>query len=138
MAVISGKPPCARPGNPCQPDPRQRVKRLCYRRFAATQQRLECIIADFTGNEPRYCRRLGGAGQFGIAKQCTSRDLNARIDDHVSGRRQRDRLEQLAATLGPGIIAARSEEHTSELQSLMRISYSVFCLKKKTKKINTT
>src|SRR3546814_7308646 len=31
----------------------------------------------------------------------------------------------------------RSEEHTSELQSLMRISYAVFCLKKKTKK-NTT
>src|SRR3546814_7306978 len=30
----------------------------------------------------------------------------------------------------------RSEEHTSELQSLMRISYAVFCLKKKTK--NTT
>src|SRR3546814_2786097 len=28
----------------------------------------------------------------------------------------------------------RSEEHTSELQSLMRISYSVFCLKKKTKR----
>src|SRR3546814_4243188 len=32
----------------------------------------------------------------------------------------------------PGIQAAgRSEEHTSELQSLMRISYAVFCLKKK-------
>src|SRR3546814_5022104 len=31
-------------------------------------------------------------------------------------------------------ISYRSEEHTSELQSLMRISYSVFCLKKKTKK----
>src|SRR3546814_5950119 len=31
-----------------------------------------------------------------------------------------------------GIIADRSEEHTSELQSLMRISYAVFCLKKKT------
>src|SRR3546814_6220547 len=29
---------------------------------------------------------------------------------------------------------ARSEEHTSELQSLMRISYAVFCLKKKKKK----
>src|SRR3546814_10326548 len=29
-------------------------------------------------------------------------------------------------------VAARSEEHTSELQSLMRISYAVFCLKKKT------
>src|SRR3546814_3898551 len=32
---------------------------------------------------------------------------------------------------------ARSEEHTSELQSLMRISYAVFCLKKKNK-TNTT
>src|SRR3546814_7088166 len=30
-------------------------------------------------------------------------------------------------------LCARSEEHTSELQSLMRISYAVFCLKKKTK-----
>src|SRR3546814_5704637 len=30
--------------------------------------------------------------------------------------------------------ALRSEEHTSELQSLMRISYAVFCLKKKNKK----
>src|SRR3546814_20422591 len=33
-------------------------------------------------------------------------------------------------------VARRSEEHTSELQSLMRISYAVFCLKKKT--IHTT
>src|SRR3546814_8408984 len=31
----------------------------------------------------------------------------------------------------------RSEEHTSELQSLMRISYAVFCLKKKTKSTRT-
>src|SRR3546814_4877642 len=31
----------------------------------------------------------------------------------------------------------RSEEHTSELQSLMRISYAVFCLKKKTKQTTT-
>src|SRR3546814_7274929 len=31
------------------------------------------------------------------------------------------------------IVAFRSEEHTSELQSLMRISYAVFCLKKKKK-----
>src|SRR3546814_8500766 len=33
-----------------------------------------------------------------------------------------------------GFMAARSEEHTSELQSLMRISYAGFCLKKKNKK----
>src|SRR3546814_4992554 len=32
----------------------------------------------------------------------------------------------------------RSEEHTSELQSLMRISYAVFCLKKKKKNQNNT
>src|SRR3546814_1515130 len=32
----------------------------------------------------------------------------------------------------------RSEEHTSELQSLMRISYAVFCLKKKNNKNNTS
>src|SRR3546814_4425528 len=32
----------------------------------------------------------------------------------------------------------RSEEHTSELQSLMRISYAVFCLKKKKVKIHNT
>src|SRR3546814_2635986 len=35
-------------------------------------------------------------------------------------------------------IAKRSEEHTSELQSLMRISYAVFCLKKKTNKNKRT
>src|SRR3546814_7039396 len=33
-----------------------------------------------------------------------------------------------------GLTGGRSEEHTSELQSLMRISYAVFCLKKKTNK----
>src|SRR3546814_1819782 len=33
----------------------------------------------------------------------------------------------------PQLILFRSEEHTSELQSLMRISYAVFCLKKKKK-----
>src|SRR3546814_10726554 len=32
---------------------------------------------------------------------------------------------------GEGLLAERSEEHTSELQSLMRISYAVFCLKQK-------
>src|SRR3546814_1713013 len=36
------------------------------------------------------------------------------------------------------LLVARSEEHTSELQSLMRISYAVFCLKKKKSIINTT
>src|SRR3546814_8742587 len=39
-----------------------------------------------------------------------------------------------AAAPSPASSATRSEEHTSELQSLMRISYAVFCLKKKKKK----
>src|SRR3546814_4986527 len=39
--------------------------------------------------------------------------------------------EQYAAENRLGRIPGRSEEHTSELQSLMRISYAVFCLKKK-------
>src|SRR3546814_5163069 len=38
----------------------------------------------------------------------------------------------------PPAIRGRSEEHTSELQSLMRISYAVFCLKKKTPSVNNT
>src|SRR3546814_10535889 len=43
-----------------------------------------------------------------------------------------DRLGRVLITVAVDQIA-RSEEHTSELQSLMRISYAVFCLKKQTK-----
>src|SRR3546814_3047109 len=46
------------------------------------------------------------------------------------------RTEPVAASVSdvarPARVEPRSEEHTSELQSLMRISYAVFCLKKKT------
>src|SRR3546814_8218697 len=40
-------------------------------------------------------------------------------------------IEDRHAPADLGVKTARSEEHTSELQSLMRISYAVFCLKKK-------
>src|SRR3546814_5444851 len=40
-------------------------------------------------------------------------------------------MDLLLAAVERGDISDRSEEHTSELQSLMRISYAVFCLKKK-------
>src|SRR3546814_5866140 len=40
-----------------------------------------------------------------------------------------DELARLLVTLAADRTASRSEEHTSELQSLMRISYAVFCLK---------
>src|SRR3546814_3757000 len=45
---------------------------------------------------------------------------------HFDGDRDRVRRQTVAAAL-----RGRSEEHTSELQSPMRISYAVFCLKKK-------
>src|SRR3546814_3640250 len=51
----------------------------------------------------------------------------------ATGAKQRagDRRGSGACLFGGDDWAARSEEHTSELQSLMRISYAVFCLKKK-------
>src|SRR3546814_5684037 len=47
-------------------------------------------------------------------------------------------LPALASRRFQSLPGVRSEEHTSELQSLMRISYAVFCLKTKTEKKNTT
>src|SRR3546814_5348819 len=53
---------------------------------------------------------------------------------------QRDLLQQAVEVSIPPMLDAsvRSEEHTSELQSLMRISYAVFCLKKKKKTTTQT
>src|SRR3546814_5344515 len=44
----------------------------------------------------------------------------------------RQHPEHIERDAAPALACRRSEEHTSELQSLMRISYAVFCLKKKT------
>src|SRR3546814_8627148 len=56
--------------------------------------------------------------------------IQARIQVGVSGDVQQRLLHEPRHHARVG--AARSEEHTSELQSLMRISYAVFCLKKTT------
>src|SRR3546814_1861117 len=53
-------------------------------------------------------------------------DVSAYIADDPAYADAMTRIESLLLLLLP-----RSEEHTSELQSLMRISYAVFCLKKK-------
>src|SRR3546814_3674425 len=45
---------------------------------------------------------------------------------------------ETSASVRPASVIARSEEHTSELQSLMRISYAVFCLNTKHKNIYNT
>src|SRR3546814_3668045 len=55
---------------------------------------------------------------------------------HLEQPRRLDQVAELAIAVVARVeraLVARSEEHTSELQSLMRISYAVFCLKKKTK-----
>src|SRR3546814_10894240 len=66
----------------------------------------------------------------GVAVQIAGR-LVAEQDRRVRHQRARNRHALALAT------GQRSEEHTSELQSLMRISYAVFCLKKKTTKLET-
>src|SRR3546814_7964409 len=73
-------------------------------------------------------------------------ELRARSPARRSGVRRQPRWHRLGVVAAParlptatrrqGLVSAdpRSEEHTSELQSLMRISYAVFCLKKKNTK----
>src|SRR3546814_7812810 len=61
---------------------------------------------------------------------------------HITGDAEADNYQPMNVNFGlfppmDAKVHKRSEEHTSELQSLMRISYAVFCLKKKNKKINT-
>src|SRR3546814_5130903 len=59
---------------------------------------------------------------------------------HPAHRRTGERLDTSSDHPGRLWVCGRSEEHTSELQSLMRSSYAVFCLKQKTLTIsaNTT
>src|SRR3546814_5968819 len=70
---------------------------------------------------------LGDAGEIGRPGEAVEQ-RNA-IEQHA----RRERAENEIFEAG---FARRSEEHTSELQSLMRISYAVFCLKKTKKKYN--
>src|SRR3546814_10264965 len=70
-------------------------------------------------------RSPGAAGRR-RAGQCFDRDRAEPGEERrLALRRQRHSARHR--------VAVRSEEHTSELQSLMRISYAVFCLKKKTR-----
>src|SRR3546814_1620848 len=76
----------------------------------------------------RSRQHLRGAGiARGVEGLFELADLPATLREGRAGRRLRHRRRDVPL----GRVAARSEEHTSELQSLMRISYAVFCLKKK-------
>src|SRR3546814_9003568 len=97
---------------------------------------------------PRVCGeqvRPGGAGPEyygssprvrGTAGACTQKMVNGRFIPACAGNSRHLLCRKCADTVHPRVCGEqiRSEEHTSELQSLMRISYAVFCLKKKTTK----
>src|SRR3546814_1520701 len=84
--------------------------------------------------------RGGGAGTWrAVARLVVPLRHRNRVRVRIAGRERRrlGKATDLAALPGPrpadGAVSLRSEEHTSELQSLMRSSYAVFCLKKKKK-----
>src|SRR3546814_8806218 len=99
----------------------------------------------------RYWHNTGTMGAFGAAAaSAAAYGLDAGQFAHAlatvatfsAGLQQAFRMDSMSKPLHPGraaeagVLAAqlarqRSEEHTSELQSLMRISYAVLCLKKK-------
>src|SRR3546814_10033877 len=103
----------------------------------ASLGRVEDIVDEYRGNglQELYLRPLSPYGfavktkwfkAYDISEWLTfyRRGLRYIVDMNKGGDRM---VELYAATI------LRSEEHTSELQSLMRISYAVFCLKKKKK-----
>src|SRR3546814_1986208 len=70
----------------------------------------------------RDCNRFTPAGEGKVMARMIFRDAKKKARDVVAPRRFLPRN---------GAAYLRSEEHTSELKSLVRISYAVFCLKKK-------
>src|SRR3546814_7682599 len=86
----------------------------------------------------RSCQGRGDRGPPDLRDEGRRADTR---DDALRQRRRRGQVRQsvggyaLRVTVGIDAVLrgrpVRSEEHTSELQSLMRISYAVFCLKKK-------
>src|SRR3546814_9928200 len=88
-------------------------------------------------------RRLGHAleGEGGQHHRQPQRAEADQSEEGIALAEERERPQhvddELAEEQGERQARLRSEEHTSELQSLMRISYAVFCLKKKTTKHKT-
>src|SRR3546814_7633474 len=73
-------------------------------------------------------KRLGDLGHGGPAHRNEHRRRDCKAACYCKSPKQ---LKMQSVFLRDRLIDERSEEHTSELQSLMRISYAVFCLKNK-------
>src|SRR3546814_1657955 len=69
-----------------------------------------------------------------IAEGIKTEESDRRVTEDFLEMQLRIGIDSLYELINKGLTIRRSEEHTSELQSLMRISYAVFCLKKKIKK----
>src|SRR3546814_10453198 len=78
-----------------------------------------------------YSHRPWTPQSAGTAATAPSRDRPASLWSHRAWRGRPPSTRSPSPSAEPAPPAHRSEEHTSELQSLMRISYAVFCLKNK-------
>src|SRR3546814_8718434 len=82
-----------------------------------------------------YCPLLAGRAASSTVMKRSTRSLTCNVDmpaRSCSSSISKTDASSLPETRISASSSDRSEEHTSELQSLMRISYAVFCLKKKT------
>src|SRR3546814_1268076 len=89
-----------------------------------------------TGTKWRTVSEMGGGQPPTVVVNAAEGEPGTLKDRTLLRRNPYKVLE--GALIAAHAVVARSEEHTSELQSLMRISYAVFCLKKKTLKTNKT
>src|SRR3546814_2171019 len=120
---------------------------VCSSDLTRRNARRERGLGDDIGVEHRAGRRFDHQGAAGrhrrgdlVERQCNGKipgddrrdDAERRaFDERLLAHLRRPHIGSAHRARKPGIILQRSEEHTSELQSLMRISYAVFCLKKK-------
>src|SRR3546814_1991575 len=82
------------------------------------------------GGSPDRVSATSGMKKNAIATPCTT--VGIRIVSRSAWVLKYERIQNTSANTPNATLASRrSEEHTSELQSLMRISYAVFCLKNK-------
>src|SRR3546814_9322572 len=95
-----------------------------FRSFPQREQ-----VADFIEREASPLRRADEAQPTQVRRAIASHPAAPAVA--AAARRGVHQAAALVIADGLDAHAARSEEHTSELQSLMRISYAVFCLKKK-------